>query len=274
MQAWSSGGYDWFFNFTDDIRDYNGSAHTGTSSWAVRGFSDRSNLFCNIPLNIKGLWANFYSFPNNGESYTLKGFSANGTELYSKTVTRDPSSFNFIYVTLDWQNVKRLNIAYAAEPGTSLDVDDIEYTPAANAYPYYLSTNNAAPGSNTVATSVATGTTINLNNLQPATTYYLWMRTYNGDTYGNWTPGPITFTTKAQVLPVQLTAFNAKLSSNTLMLDWQTASEKNSSHFLVQLSKNGSAWTDITKVPSKAISGNSATSLNYTCSYPLGQINR
>ncbi|WAC41874.1 hypothetical protein [Pedobacter sp. SL55] len=44
-QVWSNGGYDWFFDYNDDIREYNGGAHTGASSWYVRGSADRSTFF-------------------------------------------------------------------------------------------------------------------------------------------------------------------------------------------------------------------------------------
>ncbi|WAC41875.1 fibronectin type III domain-containing protein [Pedobacter sp. SL55] len=151
-------------------------------------------------------------------------------------------------------------------------VDDLEFTPAANAYPYYLSTSNTAPSNNTAATSVATGTSINLSNLQPSTTYYLWMRTYNGDSYGNWTVSPLSFTTAPQVLPIELKSLQAEVKGNNLLVNWQTSSESNNSHFFVQVPANGRTWTDLAKVASKAANGNAATELSYTFSFPLGQI--
>lgn len=49
-------------------------------------------------------------------------------------------------------------------------------------------------------------------------------------------------------LPVELLWFDATCSNGTVQLAWTTASEENSSHFVVQRSADGSHWTDIGQV--------------------------
>ncbi|MNK34400.1 NHL repeat protein [compost metagenome] len=73
-------------------------------------------------------------------------------------------------------------------------------------------------------------------------------------------------------LPVKLTAFTAKTVGGTVQLNWETTSETNNSHFVIQKSVNGSTWTDVAKVASKAEKGNSSVPLNYTLSLPLGEL--
>lgn len=63
------------------------------------------------------------------------------------------------------------------------------------------------------------------------------------------------------LLPVQLLAFNARLNSQRVLLDWQTASEQNSNYFDVEKSKDGqSGWTFVSRVQSR---GNSNVRADY-----------
>jgi hypothetical protein len=69
-------------------------------------------------------------------------------------------------------------------------------TPA-NGYEYYVSTTNTAPGANTIATgTVGAGMTmVDLINLSPATTYYVWVRSLCSSTLlSSWSVST-TFTT-------------------------------------------------------------------------------
>ena len=52
-------------------------------------------------------------------------------------------------------------------------------------------------------------------------------------------------------LPVELTAFTAKRKATTAVLDWVTASEKNSSHFFVERSSDSQTWENIGRVEAK-----------------------
>jgi hypothetical protein len=68
--------------------------------------------------------------------------------------------------------------------------------------------------------------------------------------------GPVT-------LPVTLSKVTASATGTTNTVSWTTASEANSSKFIVERSVNGSSFTAIGEVVTNAINGNSNTALNY-----------
>ena len=242
--SWSSDGYNWLLQ-NSDTRGY-GGGKTGSSFWFI-GRSNNSLTF-SIPFTLKGLWVK----PTSVSSYTLKAYDANDTEIYTRTVTVSFST-SFDYLTLNWNNVKKIGFSYVTSgsgPSGSLYVDDLNYTPSQNVYPYYLSTTNAAPASNETASGLFTGTAANIDGLQPLTTYYLWMRTYNGNTYGNWTASPVSFTT-ANVLPIILNDFTAKKDNNYAALKWTTLSENNNKAFIISHATDGKTFKVLAEVQGK-----------------------
>jgi Secretion system C-terminal sorting domain len=70
------------------------------------------------------------------------------------------------------------------------------------------------------------------------------------------TPNP----TSCPVLPVELTSFTAKSSNSKTNLYWQTASEKNNSHFAIERSNDGDVFSKIGEVKGN---GNSTITQNY-----------
>jgi hypothetical protein len=62
-------------------------------------------------------------------------------------------------------------------------------------------------------------------------------------------------------LPIQLVSFTAVKQSATVLLNWQTSAEINSSYFDLQHSRNGSQWQSIGTV---GAAGNSSTPRNYS----------
>lgn len=52
-------------------------------------------------------------------------------------------------------------------------------------------------------------------------------------------------------LPVNLVSFKAAKEEYAVLLEWQTASETNSSHFEVERSREGNDWSGIGQVPAK-----------------------
>ncbi len=66
-------------------------------------------------------------------------------------------------------------------------------------------------------------------------------------------------------LPVELLWFDATCSNGTVQLAWATASEENSSHFLVQRSDDTINWSEVARVPA---AGHSHQRLEYTCQGP------
>jgi hypothetical protein len=71
------------------------------------------------------------------------------------------------------------------------------------------------------------------------------------------------------VLPVQFADISATVKSGVLFVNWTTASEKNNKSFEVEASADGAHFTTIGTVDSKALNGNSDTSLSYEFSADL-----
>ena len=73
------------------------------------------------------------------------------------------------------------------------------------------------------------------------------------DITGNWTSqaGGTLNAPNANILPVELVSFFAKVQERSVFLTWNTASESNNSHFLVQHSKDGFVFDDLARVEGK-----------------------
>jgi len=71
-------------------------------------------------------------------------------------------------------------------------------------------------------------------------------------------------------VPVTFASFNATANNKTIQTQWHTATEQNTSHFIIQHSTDGSSFTDIGTV--KAI-GSGANSYSFTDTHPANGIN-
>lgn len=71
--------------------------------------------------------------------------------------------------------------------------------------------------------------------------------------------GPICY--NCSVLPVQLTAFTASCSNQSVTLNWATATETNNSYFNIERSQDALQWTSIAEIPG---AGNSSVAHNYS----------
>jgi hypothetical protein len=65
-------------------------------------------------------------------------------------------------------------------------------------------------------------------------------------------------------LPVNLLSYSGKNIAAGNKLEWTTASETNNSHFTIQRSVDGHVFTDLLKVTSQAVNGNSTSPLHYS----------
>ncbi len=73
------------------------------------------------------------------------------------------------------------------------------------------------------------------------------------------------------LLPLELAYFHASRNDEGIKLTWQTNMESNNSLFIIQKSIDGSNFTDIASIASKAKNGNSSTQLTYSYQI-LGEI--
>ncbi len=67
-------------------------------------------------------------------------------------------------------------------------------------------------------------------------------------------------------LPISLLSFTGRKQDKTNLLEWATASETNNKGFELQRSANGTDFTSVAYVNSKALGGNSSAQLNYSFS--------
>jgi Secretion system C-terminal sorting domain len=81
-----------------------------------------------------------------------------------------------------------------------------------------------------------------------------------------------SYASTAIALPIELINFTAKSNNNTINLAWQTATEKNNSHFDIERSANGNEWSKIGVVKG---SGTSQQRIDYRFAdeKPLNTIN-
>ena len=66
------------------------------------------------------------------------------------------------------------------------------------------------------------------------------------------------------LLPAGLNYFHVTHNSNGILLSWRTDMESNNARFIIQKSTDGSIFTDVDSVDSKAKNGNSNTALTYS----------
>jgi hypothetical protein len=69
-----------------------------------------------------------------------------------------------------------------------------------------------------------------------------------------------------QILPVELSTFEATPLLEAVRLDWSTASEKDNAHFVIERSVNNAVWTEIAQIPGSGTS-QTTTSYSYTDGY-------
>jgi len=91
---------------------------------------------------------------------------------------------------------------------------------------------------------------------------------YNHIADGATVSGPATVDEAGGVLPIELLYFEAKLNSNTVIINWATTSEENFDYFTLERSSDGSSFQAITTIKGT----NESSTLNeysFVDAYPL-----
>lgn len=97
-------------------------------------------------------------------------------------------------------------------------------------------------------------------NTTPGITYYF--RVYGF--YGNLSSrGTFTLSRSASVTPINLLSFKGEHQNKSNVLIWATASEQNNNGFELQYSSDGVHFDKLSFISSKAINGNSSSTLTY-----------
>lgn len=90
----------------------------------------------------------------------------------------------------------------------------------------------------------------------------------NGDLEGNHRIAQTSidigaYESNSTALPVMFGVLSAAIRNAQLLVNWSTESEVNNDHFDIEISADGKQFKTITTVKSKALNGNSVTSINY-----------
>ncbi|MEM1215771.1 MAG: T9SS type A sorting domain-containing protein [Bacteroidota bacterium] len=113
------------------------------------------------------------------------------------------------------------------------------------------------------------GTNVTVTGLTNGNTYNFRILIVDGDTETRWA---ITDISSIIPLPVNLTSLTAKATNQSTVLNWQTATEQNNSHFLLQHSTDGRQFETIGRVEGKGDS-NEAVDYTYTHAKPATGMN-
>ena len=97
---------------------------------------------------------------------------------------------------------------------------------------------------------------------------YIRVWEYGGNTFGTFN----IFVSTPQALPVELVTFEAAEMNNINVVEWETASENNSSHYELQHSFDGESWDLMKVIPAAGFSNEVIHYVYYHCN-PRHQIN-
>jgi len=121
------------------------------------------------------------------------------------------------------------------------------------------------PGSGITAQKIASATGSSMtyvdNSLTDLSTGYYYIDITNGTARIITSPIWYTRNDASTPLPVNLVSFTAKKLNGSVKLTWTTASESNTSAFILERSVNSGSWETIASVPAN---GNTASLFNYS----------
>ncbi len=116
-------------------------------------------------------------------------------------------------------------------------------------------------GSGNFVISNTTDVVVGVHNLEPNTVYHFAVFEFNGFNQPLYlSPAAIFNVSTLGAVPVTLTNWNVFVSGSKVKLQWTTAKEINSSHFVIERSANGTNFSGIATI---ATAGNSSAEINY-----------
>jgi endonuclease I len=192
---------------------------------AIYAIQNNRNPFIDSPQFVQRIWGG-----NNPAEPTIAA---------SNLLVTNNSNTS---VTLNWKSGngnRRIVMLRAGSPITNLPLDTIQYAANSNLA--------AAPqiGAGNYVAYNGTGSNVTITNLAQGTTYYYAVIEYNGwyTTANYQLTGYLN--SNATTLPVDLTAFTATKQNETVLLNWNTASEMNNRLFSIERSYDAENWEEI-----------------------------
>lgn len=227
-----------------------------TMVWAMPGFSDYPST---SQMNIVGYETNSFKMIGGSADFgtdVLGVYTA--TQFTVKSTARNGSTFHYVAFSTGTTGT----YTGTAVPRT--------ISTGVGTKPKFLIAKDqgAAPGAtHWYKTSSMPATSSYRMNGASATTQITGL-TDDGFTYGTSTDANLSgsnnqyfMITEAQVLPVELLSFTGKKDGSSNLLIWETASEINSSHFIIERSEDGKNFSSIGRV---GAAGNSSTLKKYS----------
>jgi hypothetical protein len=203
----------------------------------------QEDLFGNIGLGLK-----FVASPgeitvtrNTAQAYSPGNGAASGVRRIFEVIqsvansgTTIRADMRFFYLDSETKNLG---------PGNNINIDE-------NNLAVFVTTNKGNTFSNLGVTG-SPDTSNNIVSLNGTTSFAIPSTTF-------------TLGDKTNPLPVELVAFDAKRSGTNALITWQTASEKNSAGFDVEVAVDGVKFRKLTFVDSKSANSTTAATYSYT----------
>ncbi|WP_343535104.1 T9SS type A sorting domain-containing protein [Pedobacter sp.] len=263
-------------NLSPIQQDFNGLSNTSNQTWTnnttISGwYSNKTDLTINTGSSNVGALYNYGS--SNSTDRALGGLAAGtiGTIYYGWLLTNNTGneikSVTISYNGEQWRsggtNSTLQSLTFQYQLGTSLSdittgtwtsVPSLKFDSKINS-----STAGALDGN---ASANRTSITASFNVLiGPNEQIFIrWTDIDDSNNDHGLAIDDVIFTPNASVLPVSLTSFTAKANQQNVDLAWNTASEKDNSHFDILRSGDGKTFSKIGEVKG---AGNSSTAKNY-----------
>jgi len=164
-------------------------------------------------------------------------------------------------MTISWTNgngQRRLVLAKASVAVNANPVNGTSYT--ANTQ----FSNGSQIGAGNYVVYNGTGNSFTLTGLSPIITYYFAVVEFNGDSNLNSYQSTPYLTGNQSTLPVKWLDFTAKqIDENSILLNWQTASEINNSHFEVERTINNPELSESWEMLGKVEGNGNVNTISY-----------
>ncbi len=276
-QSLSSGVYSWTDVQYDTEEDFTIEAQTASLTNITSG-----TITCSAALRA---WINEFHYDNDGtdqdeivevciinaSSYTLSDFTVtlyngkNGASYDTKTVNDYTVGTTYDNVTVYYYNytTNNLSIQNGAPDGLALSYDDGSKAINVLEFLSYEGNFTASDGPANGLSSTDVGVSENGNT--PVGTSIGRVGTNDAD---SWEAGNTASAGQknnksdggTQILPIRLLSFRAQISTDAVVLDWQTATETNNDFFSIERSYNAKDFEELGIVSG---AGNSNTKQYY-----------
>lgn len=195
-------------------------------------------IFFNTGSFVNGSGATFNLNTAGGQSATFKGYSWTNLGNFNSSGGKiaPGSSTGLMHITgsLNLTSTTYNCQIFGSTQGTSYDLLEVNDDVILTGGSLVVDWGNYTPLGGTIYTILSSGDLIGVFSSVtiPAVSGLTFQLTYTGT----------EVQIEAELLPVEMTSFKARLLDNSVQLDWQTATEINNEGFYLERSNNGINW--------------------------------